>query len=111
LQKVASAQLVQQALEPLHVEVPHSLSGSVLLAYGVHVPTLPDTAHDWHVPPHALLQQTPSTHCPDAHSAPAAQDRPLAFFATQAPPLQKVPPAQSEDVAHEVRHPAVPLHT
>ena len=109
LQKVLSTHVVQQAPAPLQVEVPHSVSGSVLLAYGEQVPTLPGSAQDWHVPLHAALQHTPSTHWPDAHSAPAAQDSPLAFFETQAPPLQKVPPAQSAEVAHEPRHTAVPL--
>jgi hypothetical protein len=109
LQNVASTHEVQHAPDPLQVEVPHSVSGSVFVAYGVQVPTLPASAQDWHVPPHAVLQQTPSAHWPDAHSAPAAQERPLAFFETQAPPLQNVPPAQSAPEAHEVRQPAVPL--
>jgi hypothetical protein len=37
------------------------------------VPTLPPTSHAWHWPVHAVLQQTPSTQLPLAHSLAAAQ--------------------------------------
>jgi hypothetical protein len=33
----------------------------------VHAPTLPARLQAWHVPPHALLQQTPSEHDPLVH--------------------------------------------
>jgi hypothetical protein len=42
----------------------------------VQVPTLPVTSQAWHCPPQALLQQTPSTQLPAAHSLPAPQTVP-----------------------------------
>jgi hypothetical protein len=39
----------------------------------VHVPTKPVMLQAWQVPAQALLQQTPSTHCPERQSAAAVQ--------------------------------------
>jgi hypothetical protein len=36
-------------------------------ATGVHFPSKPGTAHAWHLPHAAVVQQTPSTQLPDAH--------------------------------------------
>jgi hypothetical protein len=44
--------------------------------------------HDWHVPPHAALQHTPSTHCPLVHWLAAVQADAFAFFGVQVPPEQ-----------------------
>jgi hypothetical protein len=44
--------------------------------------------HASQAPPHAVLQQTPSTQLPLAHSPAPAQLEPFVFFATQAPPEQ-----------------------
>lgn len=43
---------------------------------GVQTPSEPPTLHASQVPPHAVLQQTPSTHRPDAHCVPAPQGWP-----------------------------------
>ncbi|MEN9797931.1 MAG: hypothetical protein RL653_1627 [Pseudomonadota bacterium] len=74
---------------PLQVVVPaHSLSGSEFSGTLVQVPTLPARLHDWHVPPHAALQHTPSTHCPLVHWLAAVQADAFAFFGVQVPPEQ-----------------------
>jgi hypothetical protein len=39
-------------------------------------------------PPHAVLQQTPSTQLPLPHWLAAVQEAPLAFWGTQVPALQ-----------------------
>jgi hypothetical protein len=78
----------QEAVLPAHWYAPHSEPGSVPAGTLAHVPTLPETLQAWHVPPHAALQHTPSTHSPLVHSRPAAQAVPLAFFAAHVPALQ-----------------------
>ena len=45
-------------------------SGGSPFAIGEHVPTLPMSEQDMHVPPHALLQQMLFTQNPDAQSPP-----------------------------------------
>jgi hypothetical protein len=42
----------------------------------VHVPGAVETAHDWHVPVHAVRQQTPCAQMPVAHSLPSLQAPP-----------------------------------
>jgi hypothetical protein len=59
---------------------PPQLSSSALVT-ATHVP--PPPVHAWHVPHTLAVQQRPSTHDPDAHSAPAAQVCPGVFL--QAP--------------------------
>jgi hypothetical protein len=49
------------------------------------VPTLPVSLQPWHFPPQLLLQQTPSTHWPFAHSVAVWQVIPFAFFGAQTP--------------------------
>jgi hypothetical protein len=48
------------------------------------VPTLPDSAQAWHCPPHATLQQTPSTQLVLVHSPPLWQAVPLPLSGAQA---------------------------
>jgi hypothetical protein len=65
----------------------------------MHCPSLPVTAHDWHVPAHAVAQQTPCSQCPEAQSAAAAQAAPGGFgpqlpFTQAAPATQSASPAQ-----------------
>jgi hypothetical protein len=59
----------------------------------VQVPTLPPSLHDWHWPPHALLQQTPSTQAPLVHSEAAAHAKPFVFVGWQAPVRSQYLPA------------------
>jgi hypothetical protein len=49
----------------------------------VQEPTDPAILHAWHVPPHAVLQQTPSTQFPLPHWFAAVHATPFAFFAVQ----------------------------
>ena len=65
----------------------HWLSGSVLGAASVQVPTVPVRLQERHVPVHELAQQTPCWHWPDWHSVPAAHGAALSFF-EQTPLLQ-----------------------
>ncbi len=52
------------------------------------VPTEPVTLHASQAPPHAVLQQTPSTQLPERHWLFAVHAGPLPSFATQLVPLQ-----------------------
>ena len=62
----------------------------------VQTPTLPATSQASHWPPHAELQQKPSTHELEVQLALLVQTAPLATFAEQCPvPSQKFPAAQS----------------
>ena len=54
----------------------------------MQVPTLPGLLHDWQVPEHETLQQTPSSQLFEVHSLSPPQVVPFAFFATQLVPLQ-----------------------
>ena len=67
-----------QVPEPVHAEraMPLVFGWTVPLT-GMHVPLLPRTSHAWHCPPHALLQQTPSTQLPEPHWLPAVHAWPL----------------------------------
>jgi hypothetical protein len=72
---------------PSHVWVPvHSGGSSVSFAMARHCPTLPATSHDWQGASHVATQQTPSTHCPLAQSAPAEHPLPMPQRAGQLPP-------------------------
>ena len=66
----------------------HSRRGSVPGSAAMHVPTLFDCAQVWQVPPQAVLQQTPSTQKPLAHSPLPTQAVPLVSFGTHAPAEQ-----------------------
>jgi hypothetical protein len=50
-----------------------------------------ETLHDWHVPVHAELQQTPSTHMLLKHSLAAAQVEPFSFLQLAMPSHESVP--------------------
>jgi hypothetical protein len=65
----------------------HWFSGSVFTVASVHVPIVPDSAHERHVPVHELPQHTPCWHWPDWHSVPAPHVVPFSFF-EQTPLLQ-----------------------
>jgi hypothetical protein len=54
----------------------------------VQVPTAPARLHAWHVPLHAALQHTPSTHFPELQVLPAVHAAPLASLAAHTPALQ-----------------------
>jgi hypothetical protein len=62
------------------------------------VPTLPATLQASQEPPHAVLQQTPSTQLPLPHWLAAEHVAPLVFLGTHAPALQKLPPLHWESV-------------
>ena len=69
----------------------HSTSGSVPTCTGAQVPVACPVfalVQATQVPPHGPSQQTSSTHCPVAHSAPREQLRPSSLSATQLDPLQ-----------------------
>jgi hypothetical protein len=87
----------------------HWFCGSCPAGTLVQVPTVPASAHDWQVPPHAVWQQTPCAQNPKAHSLFDAQVAPTAFF-TQLPPLQMNGEMQSVSTVHVVLH-AVAPHT
>jgi hypothetical protein len=67
------------------------------------VPALPVSAHDRHVPVHAVAQQTPCAQLPELHSAAAVHTAPLGFF-PQLFIVQVLGETHSALVAHVVRH-------
>jgi hypothetical protein len=83
------------ALDPLHDPGLHSFCGSDPFTIGPHVPFVPcplrAAVHAWHVPPHAVLQQTPSTQKLLKHSAPAAQVCAFSFLQVPIPSQVFVP--------------------
>jgi hypothetical protein len=106
----------RQAPAPLHQpsvlqeEVPRSVhwpSGSAPFGTLVQAPTVPPSAHDWQVPPQALLQQNPWAQNPEPHSALPPQATPIPFF-TQLPPMQKKLATQSVSAPHDVLQAPVP---
>lgn len=78
----------QLALVPSHARGEQEGAPEDPAAATVHVPALPVNTQLSHAPAHAVLQQTPSTHCEDAHSAALVHAVPFCSFGTQAPPLQ-----------------------
>jgi hypothetical protein len=86
----------------------HWFSGSCPLGTLVQAPTVPASAQDWQVPPHAVAQQTPCAQKPDTHSPLAPHATPVPFFA-QLPPMQVKGATQSASTVHVVRQ-AVPPH-
>ena len=84
--------------EPLQGAVPLQalpVRGDVVL---VHLPCV--TAHDVHVPVHALSQQYPSTQLPVEHSDLSAQASPCFFSGAHVEPVQYLPAPQ--DAAEHV---------
>ena len=73
-----------------------------------HVPRLLGAAQVWQVPPHAVLQQTPSTQNPLMQSPPTAQAVPLFSCGTQWPAAQWLPAVQSAFDPQLVAHDAAP---
>jgi hypothetical protein len=87
----------------------HWFSGSCPCGTGEHVPSLPGTAHDWHVPVHAAPQQMPCSQKPDMQSVVAVQVPPAGFF-PQLPLRHRFPPEQSAFVVQVLRQVASVLH-
>jgi hypothetical protein len=65
------------------------------------------SAHDWHVPAHAALQQKPCAQNPDAHSVAPPHAAPMDFF-PQLPALHTFGLLQSALVVQVVLHAPVP---
>jgi hypothetical protein len=119
--QLAAAQLVpaayrRQAPMPSHVpsraHVPapssgHWASGSWPLGTLVHVPGVPARAHDWQVPVHVVMQQTPCAQWAELHSVSPPQAAPIGFR-PQLPLLQVLGDAQSVFVEQVVLHAPVP---
>ena len=81
--------VVLQAPVALQTYWPQAFSTSVPAARLVHVPTVPARLQAWQPLVHDVLQHTPSTQLPDAHSQVLVQVLPSAFVATHAPePVQ-----------------------
>jgi hypothetical protein len=88
----------------------HWFIGSMPPGIGVQAPRVAVSAHDIHVPVHAVAQQTPCWQNPDAHSAFAVQATPARRL-PQVVPLHTLTPLQLAFVVHDIRHwPFVP-HT
>jgi hypothetical protein len=66
----------------------------------LHTPIVAASAHDWQVPLHAELQQTPCAQNFDRHSVPSAQVLP-ALLSPHEPAMQTAGVAQSASAAHE----------
>jgi hypothetical protein len=79
------------------------LSGSWPFGTFVQVPTVPVIAHDWQVPPQAVMQQTPCAQKPDRHS-------PLPPHATPTLFLAQLPPMQVNGATQSASAPQVALH-
>lgn len=77
---------VLQAPVPSQVLVPVQLSASSPFLTATQVP--PEPVQDWQVPQDAAAQHVPSTQAPLEHSPAPPHAVPLAFLATQVPPLQ-----------------------
>ena len=74
----------------------------------VHVPWLPATAHELHVPQLAAAQQKPSTQWVLRHSAPDRHDVPFSLRLVQEPDLHAYPAAHCVSSVHVVRQADVP---
>ena len=74
----------------------------------MQTPGLPGRLHASHWPVHAALQQYPSAQMPLVHWLGPLQGPPFAFRGTHACPLQKLVPAQSASLAHDLRQSLTP---
>jgi hypothetical protein len=102
---VSAVQLVGQlVVEPLHTYAPQLGVPCVPDASVVQVPTDPETLQASQAPPHALLQQTPSTHWFERQSEASEQVWPLPFLPTHTPPVQVLPAVQSVGTVQVVLH-------
>jgi hypothetical protein len=70
---------------------------------GRHVPSDPATAHDWHAPVQAELQQNPCAHCPDTHSVLSPQACPFGLSPHRPAALQTLGETQSATVVAAVQ--------
>jgi hypothetical protein len=70
---------------------------------GVQVPGWPTKLHERHAPEQAVLQQTPSAQCPDAHSRLCSQVAPF-IFGPQRPLTHLRPTTQSMSEVHFAKH-------
>ena len=89
---------LEPAQEPLQGAVPPQalpVRGDVVL---VHLPCV--TAHDVHVPGHALSQQYPSTQLPVEHSDLSEQESPCFFKVAHVEPVQYL--SAPQDAAEQV---------
>ena len=78
----------------------------------MQVPSAPARLQASQAAAQAVLQHTPSTQFPEAHSLPAPQVAPGAFRAVQLPAPQKLPAAQSAATAQTVGQvAALPVQT
>ena len=87
-----------------------AVKGGLPAAIGVQVPMLVAIAQDMQVPPHMLLQQTPSTQNPDAQSEPTpdGQSPPIGIL-PQLMFTHELPVTQSAAaVVHDVLQAPVP---
>jgi hypothetical protein len=73
----------------------------------LQVPIVAASAHDWQVPLHCELQQTPCAQNFDRHSVPSAQALP-APLRPHEPAMQTAGVAQSASAAHEPLQTLVP---
>jgi hypothetical protein len=86
----------------------HWPRGSTPAGTLLHVPALPDSAHDLQAPAQSVLQQTPWAQNPDWHSVPTPHVAP-GGLRPQLPALQVAGAAQSASTEQVVRHwPFVP---
>lgn len=96
---------------PVHAGLP-----SVPRGWGEQRPGDAARLHASHAPPHARSQHRPWAQTPASHSSAAVQAWPVPSTGRHAPPRQKRPATQSEEVAHEEGQPpsasshARPLH-
>ncbi len=80
-------------------------------ATGLQVPALPVTLQASQEPPHAVLQQKPSTQLPLMHWLAVVQLPPLGFWLVQTPPTQVLPLAHWVSLVQAVGQLAdEPLH-
>jgi hypothetical protein len=86
----------------------HWLAGSAApTVTGAQVPALPVSAHDMHVDPQAVAQQTPCAQIPVLHSVPPAQAAPV-DFRPHDPPVHTAGGAQSAVEVHVALQAAAP---
>jgi hypothetical protein len=81
----------------------HWPSGSAPEGTLVQAPGLSCSAHDLHVPEHAVEQQTPCAQIPELHWSSPPHTAPIGFL-PQLPPTQVLGAMQSASVVHVVRH-------
>lgn len=80
----------------------HWPSGSLPSGTFLHVPSLPETAHDLHVPEHMVMQHLPCAQIVELHSLSLPQLAPIGFL-PQLPPTQLLGVTQSASVMQLVR--------